>query len=258
MDKGRRVAERLRSSVRPPCRPRLSRRGRRAQPRPRGDPTTRSCCLARSPWLDAERQRPSATPRSPFSGRGRRTRRRSLHAGRRPNWSSAAASNSSRSIAWGSRAGRESCDGAVDRGAAGFATLQADVIAAMAEAGQRSSRGMGQPPRGGDQLFQPGALIALEQFDHARDLRVLAGRRRCWCGRCAQGRRHICCGLRFRRILVHIRGNGRAGYGLRFALIGRDGLQSALHHGQLSQMDTLHGHRPVGWPDTFLLDRVTA
>ena len=46
-------------------------------------------------------------------------------------------------------------DGAVDRGAAGFATLQADVVAAMAKAGQRGSRGMGQPPRGGDQLFQP-------------------------------------------------------------------------------------------------------
>ena len=28
----------------------------------------------------------------------------------------------------------------------------------------------GQPPSGGDQLFQPGALIALEQFDHACDL----------------------------------------------------------------------------------------
>ena len=60
-------------------------------------------------------------------------------------------------------------------------------------------------------LFQPGALIALEQFDHACDLRALAGRRRCWCGRCAPGRRHICCGLRFRRIIVRIRRNGRAG-----------------------------------------------
>ena len=70
----------------------------------------------------------------------------------------------------------------------------------MAKAGQRGSRGMGQPPSGGDQLFQPGALIALEQFDHACDLRALAGRRRCWRGRCAPGRRHICCGLRFRRI----------------------------------------------------------
>ena len=46
----------------------------------------------------------------------------------------------------GSRAGRESSDGAVDRGAAGFATLQADVVAAMAKAGQRGSRGMRQPP----------------------------------------------------------------------------------------------------------------
>ena len=62
-------------------------------------------------------------------------------------------------VAFGSRAGRESSDGAVDRGAAGFATLQADVVAAMAKAGQRGSRGMGQPPSGGDQLFQPGALI---------------------------------------------------------------------------------------------------
>ena len=35
----------------------------------------------------------------------------------------------------------------------------------MAEAGQRGSCGMGQPPRGGDQLIQPGALIALEQFE---------------------------------------------------------------------------------------------
>ena len=32
----------------------------------------------------------------------------------------------------------------------------------MAKAGQRGSCGMGQPPRGGDQLFQPGALLALE------------------------------------------------------------------------------------------------
>ena len=55
----------------------------------------------------------------------------------------------------------------------------------------------GATTRGGDQLFQPGALIALEQFDHACDLRALAGRRRCWRGRCAPGRRHICCGLRF-------------------------------------------------------------
>ena len=108
---------------------------------------------------------------------------------------------------------RRTC--AVDRGAAGFATLQADVVAAMAKAGQRGSCGMGQPPRGGDQLFQPGALLALEQFDHPRDLRALAGRRRCWCGRCAPGRRHICCGLRIRRILVRVLRNGRAGYGLR-------------------------------------------
>ena len=68
-----------------------------------------------------------------------------------------AASSSSGSVAFGSRAGRESSDGAVDRGAAGFATLQADVVAAMAKAGQRGSRGMRQPPSGGDQLFQPGA-----------------------------------------------------------------------------------------------------
>ena len=40
----------------------------------------------------------------------------------------------------------------------------------MAKAGQRGSRGMRQPTRGGDQLIQVGALIALEQFDHARDL----------------------------------------------------------------------------------------
>ena len=53
----------------------------------------------------------------------------------------------------------------------------------------------------------------------------LGGRRRCWRGRCAPGRRHICCGLRFRRIIVRIRRNGRAWYGLRAALIGRDGLQ---------------------------------
>ena len=46
----------------------------------------------------------------------------------------------------------------------------------MAKAGKRGSCGMGQPPRGGDQLFQPGALLALEQFDHPRDLRALAGR----------------------------------------------------------------------------------
>ena len=110
-------------------------------------------------------------------------------------------------------AGRESRDGAVDRGAAGFATLQADIVAAMTKAGQRGSRGMRQPPSGGDQLFQPGALIALEQFDHACDLRALSGRRRSWCGRCAPGRRHICCGLRFRRIIVRIRRNGRAWYG---------------------------------------------
>ena len=134
--------------------------------------------------------------------------------------------SSSGSVALGSRAGRESSDGAVDQGAAGFATLQADVVAAMAKAGQRGSRGMRQPSSGGDQLFQPGALIALEQFDHACDLRALAGRRRCWRGRCAPGRRHICCGLRFRRIIVRVRRNGRAGYGLRAALIGRDGLQS--------------------------------
>ena len=44
--------------------------------------------------------------------------------------------------------------------------------------------------------------------------------------RCAPGRRHICCGLRFRRTLVRVLRNGRAGYGLRAALIGRDGLQS--------------------------------
>ena len=49
----------------------------------------------------------------------------------------------------------------------------------MAKAGQRGSRGMRQPPSGGDQLFQPGALLALEQFDHPRDLRALAGRRSC-------------------------------------------------------------------------------
>ena len=101
-----------------------------------------------------------------------------------------------------------------DRGVAGFATLQADVVAAMAKAGQRGARGMRQPPGGGDQLFQLRALIALEQFDHPRDLRALAGRRRCWCGRRARGRRHICCGLRFRRILVRVLRNGRAEYGL--------------------------------------------
>ena len=56
-----------------------------------------------------------------------------------------------------------------------FGTLQADVVAAMAKAGQRGSRGMRQPPSGGDQLFQPGALLALEQFDHPRDLRAFAG-----------------------------------------------------------------------------------
>ena len=95
---------------------------------------------------------------------------------RRPNCPSAAASSSWSSIARGSRAGRESRDGAVDRGAAGFATLQADVVAAMAKAGQRGSCGMGQPPGGGDQLIQLRALIALEQFDHPRDLRALAGR----------------------------------------------------------------------------------
>src|SRR5208337_3338435 len=95
------------------------------------------------------------------------------------------------SIAWGSRAGRESRDGAVDRGAAVLATLQADLVATMAKAGQRRSCGMGQPPRGGDQLIQPGALIALEQFDHPRDLRALTGRRRCWRRRCAPGRRQI-------------------------------------------------------------------
>ena len=38
------------------------------------------------------------------------------------------------------RAGCESCDGAVDRAAAGFATLQADLVAAMAKAGQHSAR----------------------------------------------------------------------------------------------------------------------
>ena len=38
----------------------------------------------------------------------------------------------------------------------------------MAKAGQRSSRGVRQPPRGGDQLIQVGALIALEQFDQGR------------------------------------------------------------------------------------------
>ena len=53
-----------------------------------------------------------------------------------------AASSSSGSVALGSRAGRESSDGAVDRGAAGFATLQADVVAAMAKAGQRGFAGM--------------------------------------------------------------------------------------------------------------------
>ena len=37
--------------------------------------------------------------------------------------------------ALGNRQHQASCDGAVDRGAAGFATLQADVVAAMAKAG---------------------------------------------------------------------------------------------------------------------------
>ncbi len=46
----------------------------------------------------------------------------------------------------------------------------------MAKAGQRGSRGMRQPTRGGDQLIQVGPLIALEQFDHARDLSALARR----------------------------------------------------------------------------------
>ena len=96
----------------------------------------------------------------------------------------------------------------------------------MAEAGQRGSRGMGQPPRGGDQLIQPGALIALEQFDHARDLRALAGRWQCRRGRCTPVRRRIRRHLHFRQILVRVRRNGRAGYGLRVALIGSDDLQS--------------------------------
>jgi len=96
----------------------------------------------------------------------------------------------------------------------------------MAKAGQRGSRGMGQPPRGGDQLIQLRALIALEQFDHARDLRSLPGRRRSWRGRIVPGRRDIRCDLRFRRTLVRVRQNGRAGYGLPLALIGRDCLQS--------------------------------
>ncbi len=43
----------------------------------------------------------------------------------------------------------------------------------------------------------------------------LAGRRQCWCGRCAPGRCHICCGLRFRRSIVRMRRNVRAWYGLR-------------------------------------------
>ena len=73
--------------------------------------------------------------------------------------------SSSGSVALGSRAGRERRDGAVYRGAAGFATLQANVVAAMAKDGQRGARGMRQPPGGGDQLFQLRALIALEQFD---------------------------------------------------------------------------------------------
>ena len=53
-------------------------------------------------------------------------------------------------------------------------------------------------PRGGDQLIQLRALIALEQFDHARDLRPLAGRRRSWRGHIVPGRRDIRCELRFR------------------------------------------------------------
>ena len=104
----------------------------------------------------------------------------------------------------------------------------------MAEAGERGSRRMGQPPGAGDQLFQLRALIAFEQLDHARDLRALAGRRRCWCGYCAPSRRHICCGIRFRRFLVRVLRHCRVGYGLRTALIGGDRLQSRV--GQLQRI----------------------
>jgi hypothetical protein len=45
----------------------------------------------------------------------------------------------------------------------------------MTKAGQRGSRGMGQPPRGGDQLVQLRALIALKQLNHVRDLRAWRG-----------------------------------------------------------------------------------
>ena len=80
---------------------------------------------------------------------------------------------------------------------------------------------MRQPPSGGDQLFQPGALIALEQLDERMPMFVPSRRHRlCWRGRCAPGRRHICCGcLRFQQIPRSYRRNGRAGYGLRATLI---------------------------------------
>ena len=113
--------------------------------------------LRRSPWLYAQRQRRSATLRS-RSGRGRRTPRRSVYAGRRPNCPSAAAPSSSRSIASQLRGECDGREGAVDRCAPVLATLQADVVAAMAKAGQRGSCGMGQPPRSWQQCRLPNAL----------------------------------------------------------------------------------------------------
>jgi hypothetical protein len=96
----------------------------------------------------------------------------------------------------------------------------------MTEAGQRGSCSMGQPPRGGDQLIQPDALIALEQLDHARDLRALTERWPCRRGCCGAGRHCICSGILFRRFLVCVLRNGRAGYRARDALIGGDRPQS--------------------------------
>jgi len=48
------------------------------------------------------------------------------------------------------------------------------------------------------------------------------------------GSPHICCSVRFRRFLVRVLRKGRAGYGLRVALIGRDSLQSRV--GQLQRI----------------------
>ena len=103
-----------------------------------------------------------------------------------------------------------------------------------APGGRRSRDGEGRSAR----LVRYGATTPWRRSAHptwpcsrwsnsiTRAISCLGGRGRCWCGRCAPGRRHICCGLRFRRILVRVLRNGRAGYGLRAALIGRDGLQS--------------------------------